>query len=460
MRSHLSLALLLVLLSLVSGCQTYEPLSIDLQRHHRELSRRALDSGSVQAYARQLAALNKTSPVKLSTEDGLSLREAEVLALLFNPDLQVERARARVALARAGLAGLWQDPELDLDLMRVLQAPENPWVFASSLRFTIPVSGRLGLVQEKARMGAEVALREVRQTEWGGVIKLRVAWARWSAGWERIRLMDAQLTRLSAVHKLASIQRRFGKIGATSVRVFEIERLTHLAEREQDVQELLQGALTIRSLLGLLPGGKLTLVPRLPAGRGFGKDLLGQLRESNQALRLARARYEVADAGLRLELRKQYPDLSVGPGFEREDGANKLGLVLSLPIPLINRNRQAIAEARAERLAAKTRLETTYQEQVAALASLRASVAAAQVRRVFLERRLAPLIDTQQMELRKLASLGDLDVLVMLDALDRTHSLKRQVLTARLAETLSEIRLEALVGSIETPWTGRIAEAD
>ena len=81
-----------------------------------------------------------------------TIGEGETVALVFNPDLRVARLRVGVAEATAEYAGLWDDPELSIDVLNITSSVPNPWVLGSALAFTIPVSGRLRV--EKARADA------------------------------------------------------------------------------------------------------------------------------------------------------------------------------------------------------------------------------------------------------------------------------------------------------------------
>jgi outer membrane protein TolC len=63
----------------------------------------------------------------------------------------------------------------------------------------------------------------------------------------------------------------------------------------------------------------------------------------------ALADYAGADAALRLEIARQYPDITLGPGYEFDQSENKWGLGFSLEIPVLNQNRGPVAEARARR---------------------------------------------------------------------------------------------------------------
>ena len=83
----------------------------------------------------------------------------------------------------------------------------------------------------------------------------------------------------------------------------------------------------------------------------------------------ALAQWEASEADLRTEIRRQYPDLELGPAFDREEGENKLGLTLGLRLPLWNRNRAAIATAEGNREVARQACIAAWQEVVRQAAS-------------------------------------------------------------------------------------------
>ncbi len=73
------------------------------------------------------------------------------------------------------------------------------------------------------------------------------------------------------------------------------------------------------------------------------------------------AEYEVAERTFELEIRKQYPDLQIGPGYGLEDGQDQVLMGLSLPLPVLNANRQAIARAEANRSVARASVEAALE---------------------------------------------------------------------------------------------------
>jgi len=68
-------------------------------------------------------------------------------------------------------------------------------------------------------------------------------------------------------------------------------------------------------------------------------------------IRRSLAQYAAAEADLQLEIAKQYPDLTIGPGYTYEEKNNFFTIGISTTLPIFNRNQGPIAEAEARRKA-------------------------------------------------------------------------------------------------------------
>jgi outer membrane protein TolC len=66
-------------------------------------------------------------------------------------------------------------------------------------------------------------------------------------------------------------------------------------------------------------------------------------------IRRSLAQYVAAEASLRLEIAKQYPDINLGPGYTYEETHSFFTVGFSTTVPLFNRNQGPIAEAEAHR---------------------------------------------------------------------------------------------------------------
>jgi hypothetical protein len=58
---------------------------------------------------------------------------------------------------------------------------------------------------------------------------------------------------------------------------------------------------------------------------------------------------QVAENEFKLQIRKQYPELSIGPQFGNEEGSDRIGFNIGVTLPIWNRNRLSIAESEYER---------------------------------------------------------------------------------------------------------------
>ncbi|MCA8934982.1 MAG: TolC family protein [Planctomycetes bacterium] len=378
--------------------------------------------------------------------DGLSLEEAEAVALFFNASLRTLRLDSGVALAGAIEAANWQDPELSVDGGVILASIAQPWYAAAAIRFTIPLSGRPGVEQDKAYAVHREEWASVVAAEWELLGALRREWVKLAAIRQRLALAEVQLGEVESIRDSAKALLDVGRVTAAEVRVFEIE----LVRQELLIERLKRQAAiqvdVIRGILGLVPEAPVKLVTQLDAFLNVPPDVIGAMRERNPHLAVKRAAYDVAEQSLRLEIRKQYPDLTIGPGYEIEEGQSRIGIGFGLPIPIINLNRRGIAEARAKRLASKSAFEAEYERLAAKVAVSEKELQLATEIRKTLEDVLLPLASTQVKEVVKLGELGRLDVVLVLESMRTRYEAQLELVDARLQESLATISLAEVVG--------------
>jgi outer membrane protein TolC len=447
-------------LVLACACQAarYRPQPLQPAAHLQRVASRDLGSQGVAAYAASLARLNPGAPGVFDAADGLDAAEAEIVALLFNPELRMARLEARVPLLAARHAGLPEDPELDLDLLRIVEGISSPWVLGGALRFTVPLSGRLAAERRAACADADAAVRTARAAEGRVLAGLRATWNEWTSAGERLALVGAYLEEFDSLLSIARTQREAGQIGGPELGALELERL-----QREDQMQVLRAAqerleATIRRTLGLVPDAPVTLLPGFTAAA---PDLdpeveRTRLRENNLELAEARARHDLAEAELALEMQKQLPDLRLGPSAESDAGSPRIGVGSGLTLPLVNANRQAVAEARARRDAARGAYEARLEMLLADLHEARAEAARLRARRAWLQARMAPRTEQQLAELRQLSELGDMDVLLLQGGLGALLDTKAQLLELRRDEALADARIHALISPLDTPlWRDR-----
>lgn len=445
------------LLAALAGCRSYEPSPVDLANHRAEFLARTPDSPQVAAFAASLAPGSEPAG-PIDTTDGLSCREAELVALVFNAELRLARLRAGVARAGAENAGLWDDPSLSVDVTRIIQSTPDPWKVFSAVELTLPISGRLRIEKQRASLEHAAELARIAQQEWRIRMDVRRAWTRWSA-------LDAQLAagrdflvRVDQILNIVDKMEQAGEMARTEARLFRIEKATNAASLRQLEAQAREADLRIRQLLGLAPGAPARFVadgigPRVPdEDRGASESLPADpASPHNPRLLVAAAEYEVAEKSLELEIRRQYPDLHIGPGYGFEDGQDQVLLGLSLPLPVLNANRRAIAEAEARRELARAGVETTLELLYGDLNSAQVRLEAATNQRRALETEIVPLVDSQYTDARAVARLGEVNTLVLLESLTRQHDAKVQLIDARRDEALALVDVMDLTGPAGAP---------
>lgn len=450
-RAHVWVGLVLSVVSGLTGCHSYERRPLDMSATRAAWLSRSPSDPSVREFAAALDRVDSGSRASgFDPTDGLTLAEAEVVAQVFNPDLRLARLESDVTRATAAHAGLWQDPVIGVDLERIVSGVSgaNAWVAGSTVGMTIPISGRLEA--EKARAGADVAaeLDRLAAKEWATRSALQELWVEWSAAQMRLEVTERLLERLRDVVALAARQEQSGSMTRIDARLFRVE----LAGREADlvaiaarVKEL---ELQLRAMLGLPPEETITLVPSVAiAPRSTDVlDLQRLLEESNPELAAVRAEYEVSEQSLRAEVRKQYPDLTIGPGYATDQGDSRVLLGLSLPIPLWNRNQQGVAQATASREVARGRFVTTYEHLSMRLAAAFIRFEAGRDQRTLIETSVVPLADEQETDVARVAALGRVDPLLVLESVKAQYAAKIRLLEARAAESIGAVRLNELIG--------------
>jgi outer membrane protein TolC len=437
----------------VGGCRAYEAAPLDLPAHSDAWRARAPSDEPVRQFAERLAQADGESPIEFDPSDGLSLSEAELVALVYNPDLRLSRLRAGVAAATAEHAGLWDDPEFAIDVLRITESVSNPWVITPGLAITIPISGRLEAEKSRADAAMRAELFRIVEDEWRVCRDLAVAWSEWSAA--RLRL-DEQQRLINSIGSMVSTADRLagvGEIPRTEATLFAIERAQREYQKRRLTGEVDEAEQRVRAILGLSPAAPLAFIPTLDLAREFGGI---ESPGDHPALVRLREEYEVAEQTLRREIRKQYPDLTIGPLYESDEGQSKIGFLGAIPMPILNANRQGIAEAEALRQVARAAFETEYERLMGAIAAANARARALRDERAHIVDEIVPLIDQQLVDARRLLELGEGGSLVLLESIVRAHETKMHLIDVRLDEARSNAVLRYLTDA-PTPLPEPIA---
>lgn len=415
-----ALCALLAASALSAGCASYQPAPLDLPAHEAHWRDREAKAGL-----------------------SLTPEQAESLALCANPRLRTKRAEAGVPLAAAGFAGLWEDPTFSLGLSRQTAGGTDPWLVEGGIGFSIPLSGRLDVQKKLARREVDKAQASVLMAEADVLRELRLAWIDHQAAQRKFAVLSSHAQRMRALANRAEKIAQAGEASRIEAGALALSAAQSAADVAQAQVDIHQAKLRLLELIGLRPEAPLAIIGEAPR---WTAPADGQERLSaHPRLALAKAQHDAAESAYELEVRRQYPDLDIGPTAKWENGQSSVGLGLGLPIPAWNRNQQAIAAAKATRDAANAEAGEAQENLRHALAQAKAKLAAAAARRAQLDRDVPPLLAAQDEQVQALIDAGELDPLRLGDVLDRRRDAALRLVEAGRADAEAQVEVRALV---------------
>jgi len=363
----------------------------------------------------------------------LSAASARDLALILNPEINALRLSRQNAEREALAAGWWEDPAFDLESLRILRGGPHPWILGSGLRFSLPLTGIPGLEKRAALAYARADALAVTAAERELLAEVGQRWLACATDARNAAAQKAYLARLAERERQVAALVAVGELPPDERERLAQERLALETTCPCCSAEAIARRHALLRTLGLHPDAPVELdfaaAPQPDAlyaafGAAPATDL-DLVRHPRVQERLAR--FEGSEEALRAELRRQYPELEIGPQFGHEEGSARAGVGVGFTLPLWNRNRQAIAEAESTRDSSRFEAVAEWRTLVAEWHEARAALQATET----LERRLRE---------ERLASARA--------AVDRAERLYRQG-EATLTELISA---EAAVYDIHEAW--------
>ncbi|MBQ9740682.1 MAG: TolC family protein [Kiritimatiellae bacterium] len=406
-----SLFMALLAAGILCGCRSYEPKPIDWNEE---------------------ANAGVTNEVRIA-----SLDDAVTLALIGNRELNALRLKSANSAKAAKESGWWEDPELDFDLMRIINPSEHPFLGGASIAFTIPLSGATAIAAKADELYAQADIAEIKAAERDTGAEVRHAAIRLAA----LRRRAALLSEHDSDERIVRARENVGKLHeAGEVSASElagVQRQKHIRHHAlmETEREIAETEIAFLRILGLRPGTKISLTLPLrvrPSMPSDADDPLELVR--HPMVEAALARLGGTEKSLEAEIRRQYPDLKLGPAYANEEGLDRFGLVAGISIPLWNRNRKGIAEAEGARDEAR----------LAAIDMWRSLVCDAATARVHLSNLLMhpPVPANEREQTDKLADAGELTPLDYLAVREQIFDLRLDELNWRRDVALAAAELQ------------------
>ena len=318
----------------------------------------------------------------------LTLEQAIAAAGGSAPANEAAAAGLQAAQAARTVAGLRPNPTLQTNVENVTgTGPYGGFRSAeTTVSFSVPIelgrkrSARIAVADaqgQRARIAAAVAQADVRLQVTELYVEAVAAQRRVATARDQLRIAG------EALHA-ANVRVQAGRASPLEAQRADVTRLNMDATLERSERLARAAQINLARRVGGAADARLDegLLDRLPPA------LHGPDRPPHAGGTLAQAAADAdlaaADAGVTLAKSQRVPDLTVGPGVRRLEATNDTAAVvsLSLPVPLFNGGRAAVAQANAERTraAAQRRMTALDVEQAITDAQAEAANAATAAR--------------------------------------------------------------------------------
>jgi cobalt-zinc-cadmium efflux system outer membrane protein len=356
-----SLAAALFITGLLPGCafQAYNPQPIDPAQSATRYQTHDPASAEFRAYLIAQGYPENQLPIKQ-----WGLRELTLSALFFHPQLDVARAQWRAAQAGEVTAGQRPNPGISGDIQNHSKTDGgiSPWTYSLAIDIPVETAGKRQARIDRATNLSEAARIEIGQNAWQVRSRLLNSLIEYNASLQQAQILQKELALRSEI--VAMLEARFSAGLISSVEIanarLQLQKTQQSLQAEMGRAPELRAALANNAGLSLHTFNQLNLesadsesILARPHNAQLTRDKSDDMQQAallnRLDIRAALARYAAAEAKLRLEIARQYPDLVLSPGYSYDQGDRIWSLGLSTLLNLLNKNEGLIAEARSLR---------------------------------------------------------------------------------------------------------------
>ncbi len=372
------------------------------------------------------------------------------------PTLQV--ARERVGLGDAAVAGaeplLPDNPNVSVGVGPGMNSDQNHVDFQASVSQRIEVAGERGLRLEAAERTRERLRAELDEARWETHRDVHATFHRALVARERLDAAERLLAFQERLLEIARARLSAGDVSPLQVRLAEGELSQTRVARIAAAQTYLRERLQLGALAGW-PAGN----PPEPAGDldephdpPDARTLVELARSHQPRLRTLQAAQDEAEARSRSADRDAWPEPSIGIQVNRESYVQNppetqvLG-VLSVPIPLFQRNQGARAIAQAETRIADAEQVAFGMQLLSLIEQNRTAVSAAASQLRTYGGEILPTFEENLRLLQRAFELGEIDILQVSVAREQFLRTQTDALNAYLDYFQAIADLEASIGT-------------
>ena len=360
----------------LAGCAHFEPRPLSPETTIASFESRSLEAPGLRAF---LAANHIAAPAQGAD---WSLKALTLTAFYYQPALAEARGDLLAAQAAEITAGERPNPSISVTPGYDAGVPGaiHPWIVPLSFDWPVETAGKRGYRLDEARHLAAAARWDLVGTVWRVRSRLRAAIVELYAARQSDLLLEREESARRNVFRLLEGQLKAGNVSSYEVAQARIDLDRATFARQASAGKLRASRIALAGALGVplraLDGARFSFAELQTVPMELTRPQVRQRALLERAdVRAALERYAASQSALQLEIARQWPDISLGPGFTwnaqlADDRQWELGL--SLPLPVRNRNEGPIAEAKAQREVAAAHFLTV---QTAAVSEIDGSIA-------------------------------------------------------------------------------------
>jgi outer membrane protein, heavy metal efflux system len=331
----------------------YHPKPIEPAATAMKLESRSLnDPGLKRFMEKTLGHPLRVWPIEFWTPKDLTLA-----AYYFNPQMAIARAQAQAAEAAIITAGERPNPTLSF-------APgiPSPYLLDFALSFPVVRAGRRGIKIEQAKATSAASEYALAATSWKVRSGVRAAALNYFLAQREVWLAETDEALRSRQVSWLNARLAAGEVAKPAFDSAQAQllsaRMALSAARGRISVAMAALAASIGVPVSTIDGlhYSWTSLDNPPSADRFKAGAIRREAVLNRLdVRQALAQYRAAQAALQLEIARQHPNFSLGPGYQFEEKDNFFTLPFSMVLPVFNRNQGPIAEAEARRKEAAAR---------------------------------------------------------------------------------------------------------
>jgi cobalt-zinc-cadmium efflux system outer membrane protein len=398
----------------------------------------------------------------LAEEKSFTLQQAVEFTQQNNGELKALREEKGIREAGKIKAGLYPNPVLDLDgtTGELTGSPsENRISVGISQEFL--TMGRRGKRLRIADKEIESFDRQIDNSGRLLVEEVKTIFYDLLLAGKRVELAERSIALNNQLLEVTKQRLEAGDIPELEVNLARVEVARSEGKKVEAERELYPSKARLHALMGLPPNEEARFSGSLEA-KPFAKNL-GELKSRALAkrpdIRALEAEKAIGDAKIALAQAERIPNVTAGLGYQREntvvevggvEGKNRdnlIGLKISIPIPLFDRNQAGIREAQARKGSAENRYAFTRLTAEREVEAAFARLTTAEKSLSIYTRDIIPQLEENLKLVQEAYRLGEVGILTVIEEQKKFFEVNDGYLSALYNRQTALVKLEAVVGA-------------